>query len=542
MKHVLHFLLFFLSVSTLSAQDLLRGPYQQAATTNSIKILWRTSEATVGWVKVGDTPDNLDRTFTEDKANVDHIVQVTGLSPYTKYYYAVGYGDVTLASGIDHYILTNKAYGDTSGMSVWVIGDAGKANEPQRLARNAFIEHSKEKPVDFFIQLGDNAYSDGTDEEYQRKVFSRDYAYDSIMRYLHFYTTPGNHDYNSVRPDVLDYVNAAKTTGPFFDIHEFPINGEAGGVPSGTELYYSFDYGHVHFISLNSEIFPWTGQGESPMKIWLRQDLAQNKQPWTVVIFHQPPYSSGSHVSDDFWELMMFNMRTYFLPILEGAGVDLVLCGHSHVYERSYLINGHYKKSWEFSGSHLVQGGSGNPDLGETYVKQPGGKGTVYSVIGNSGSYTSEDDFPAKLHPVFYTRDAGRDVTGSIVLNVTGSLLQVEYINRFGEILDKYAIFKQIESQATPVKENYADKMGLSAYPNPSSDKLEINYKSVSASKANILVTDLSGKQVLSQQAGTTGGNAVVSINGWKQLPAGQYVVSVEIDGNIGSLSVVKAK
>mgnify|MGYP003493331216 FL=1 len=61
MKNLLHFFLFAFLVNTIQAQDLIRGPYQQSATTNSIKIMWRTSESTIGWVKIGDTPDNLDR-------------------------------------------------------------------------------------------------------------------------------------------------------------------------------------------------------------------------------------------------------------------------------------------------------------------------------------------------------------------------------------------------------------------------------------------------------------------------------------------------
>lgn len=50
----------------------------------------------------------------------------------------------------------------------------------------------------------------------------------------------------------------------------------------------------------------------------------------------------GSHNSDNFWEVNMASMRDKVIPVLERYGVDLILCGHSHVYERSYLINKHY--------------------------------------------------------------------------------------------------------------------------------------------------------------------------------------------------------
>ncbi|HUH72950.1 MAG TPA: metallophosphoesterase [Chitinophagales bacterium] len=543
MKKLLHFILFALLVNTAQAQDLIRGPYQQSATTQSVKIMWRTSEASNSWVKVGDTPDNLDRVFSIEDLNIDHNILVTGLLPHTKYYYSIGHDDVTLASGDNHYILTAKAYGDTTGFSFWTIGDAGKANNPQVMARDAFLEHTKDKPVDFAIMLGDNAYQNGTDEEYQQKVFGSEFGYDSILRYLHYYPTPGNHDYNILRGDnILNYLDPTIDKGPYYDIHEVFKNGEGGGVPSGTEIYYSFDYGHVHFISLNSETFPWTRTDPSPMKKWLRKDLEANKLPWTIVIFHQPPFTSGSHSSDDSYEFMMMHMRKYMLPILEEAGVDLVLNGHSHVYERSYLINGFYLGSYAFDPAiHGVNMTSGNPDLGETYVKEAGGKGTVYSVIGNSGSYTSEGSFPTKMHPVHLLRDAGKDVTGSIVVDVTGSTLNVEYINRFGEILDKYSIFKQIEAVPTSIKENYVDIFEMTAYPNPSSDVLSINFNNPSMSKANITVSDMTGRQVLAQEA-TGQGSATVQVNGWNQLAAGNYVVSLNVNGKLGSITVAKAE
>ncbi len=543
MKKLLHFILFAFLINTVQAQELIRGPYQQNATTSSIKIMWRTSEATNSWVKIGDTPDNLDRVFSNDALEIDHNILVTDMLPYTKYYYAIGHDDVTLASGLDHYILTNKPYGDTTGFSFWTIGDAGKANIPQILAKQAFLEHTKDKPVDFMIMLGDNAYQDGTDEEYQQKVFGNEYGYDSILRYLHYYPTPGNHDYNILRSSsILDYLNPFIDSGPYYDIHEVPKNGESGGFPSGTEIYYSFDYGHVHFISLNSETFQWTGNNASPMKTWLNKDLAANKLPWTIVIWHQPPFTAGSHVSDDSYEFMMMHMRQYMLPILEAAGVDLVLNGHSHVYERSYLLNGYYRGTSAFNPEiHTLSTKSGNPDLGETYVKEAGGKGTVYSVIGNSGSYTSEGSFPNKMHPANIIRDAGKDVTGSIVVDVTGSRLNVEYINRFGEVLDKYEIFKQIEAVPTNIKENYVDLFEMTAYPNPSSDVLSIAYVNPSMTKANLTVTDMTGRQVLAQEA-TGQGQGSIQVNGWKQLPAGNYVVSLNVNGNLGSINVVKSE
>lgn len=72
---------------------------------------------------------------------------------------------------------------------------------------------------------------------------------------------------------------------------------------------------------------------------WLRDDLTANTLQWVVVYFHHPPYSKGSHNSDASTELI--DMRQNIIPLLEQHGVDLVMSGHSHSYERSFFIKNH---------------------------------------------------------------------------------------------------------------------------------------------------------------------------------------------------------
>ena len=81
-------------------------------------------------------------------------------------------------------------------------------------------------------------------------------------------------------------------TGPYYDIFTLPKEAEAGGVPSGTEAYYSFDYANIHFVCLNSEGMSSIG---SAMLSWLAQDLAATSQDWTIAFWHRPPYSKGHH-------------------------------------------------------------------------------------------------------------------------------------------------------------------------------------------------------------------------------------------------------
>lgn len=162
------------------------------------------------------------------------------------------------------------------------------------------------------------------------------------------------------------------------------------GVASGSEAYYSIDHGLAHIVCLDSE--DTDTDPTAPMATWLVADLAAARaagQQWLLAFWHHPPYSKGSHDSDT--EHSLIAMREVFLPILEGAGVDLVMTGHSHVYERSKLIDGHYGVSSTFnSGTHVTQSGGGGP--GDPYIKPPGlvpHSGAVYIVAGSAGALSS---------------------------------------------------------------------------------------------------------------------------------------------------------
>jgi hypothetical protein len=90
------------------------------------------------------------------------------------------------------------------------------------------------------LQLGDNAYNSGLDNEFQVAVFD---MYPTMLRKTPFWSCLGNHETAQATAFVDTY--------PYFDIYTLPTAGEAGGVASGTEHYYSFNYGNIHFIALD---------------------------------------------------------------------------------------------------------------------------------------------------------------------------------------------------------------------------------------------------------------------------------------------------
>jgi hypothetical protein len=287
--------------------------------------------------------------------------------------------------------------------------------------RDAYYNYTGARDTDVWLLLGDNAYQLGTDDEYQRGFFD---VYPDMLRKTVVWSTIGNHEYY---------------TDVYLSIFNFPKNGEAGGVASGVENYYSFDYGNIHFVNL-AGYYSGSRLTNAPMCNWLKADLEANTNKWLIAFWHQPPYTKGTHDSD--WEQDHVEMRQNAVPILESYGVDLVLCGHSHVYERSYLLRGHYGSSWELEPSMILDSGSGRMDDTGPYVKQTSGSnadhGTVYSVVGSSG--WNVNCCGGLDHPAMY-KSLG--VRGSLVLDVDGDTLHGKFLRETGAIDDYFTIVKE---------------------------------------------------------------------------------------------------
>src|SRR5215831_14558568 len=113
--------------------------------------------------------------------------------------------------------------------------------------------------------------------------------------------------------------------------------------------------------------------------LWIKKDLEANmNKGWVIVFTHFPPYSMGSHNSDT--ESGLYEMRKNVIPILERYGVVLIICGHSHVYERSRLMQGYYGEEKDFdSTKYDLSNSSGSIDGNKNpspYVKGSDNKGT----------------------------------------------------------------------------------------------------------------------------------------------------------------------
>ncbi|CAN5370904.1 hypothetical protein BH09BAC1_BH09BAC1_05510 [soil metagenome] len=531
-----------------TAQNLVRGPYLQMPTSSSIILRWRTDAPSIGRVNYGSAANALTQQLEETTATTEHEIKITGLQPYTTYYYSVGNGATRLAGGNNqHHFKTSPVIGTVQPIRIWAIGDFGKANQEQIQVRQSFQNYSQGKETDVWIWLGDNAYQDGTDAEYQAKVFDATYGYDSLFRFMPFMPCPGNHDYNLIAPPFSN-INPVNHTGAYYDIVNVPTQGEAGGVPSGHELYYSYDYGNVHMIALNSELGSlgsaandWIGINSmntfttSPMLEWLRDDLEANTKPWVIAYFHQPPYTKGSHSSDDAIEIYMKAMRQNYIPVLEEYGVDLVINGHSHVYERSFPIEGHYgnSSSWD-AAANLVSPQCGHDQIGEPYVKYTFGpnknRGTIYAVVGCSAS---KETGSSLNHPVMCYSAGGDSIIGSFIIEVNGNRLDAHFLRADGALLDSFTIMKVdttvgIVDVSSPVRD-------VKVYPNPFSGKTNISYSLATGSTVTLELFDLSGHmwRLQSHTEQPAGEHQFVLDAKKYNLAAGSYIFQVKTqDGN----------
>jgi hypothetical protein len=424
---------FNLELTSAAAVSVTRGPYLQLGTPSSTVVRWRTSAPIIGRVQYGQSAGAHTWAAQESTATTEHAVTLTGLLPNTTYYYTVGTDTAVLAGGdATHFFLTPPVAGTAKATRVWVLGDSGTANANARAVRDAYYAFTGTRHTNLWLMLGDNAYTNGTDAEYQAAVFN---VFPTMLRKSVLWSTLGNHDGLSA--------DSASQTGPYYNIFTLPKAGEAGGLASGTEAYYSFDYANIHFISLES--FETNRSATGPMLTWLRNDLASTNQPWIIAFFHHPPYSKGSHDSDVDVELR--EMRQNALPILEDAGVDLVLSGHSHSYERSFLIDGHYGTSGTFTAALKKNGGSGREDGTGAYRKPSFGmaahEGAVYAVAGSSGQASGG----ALNHPAMFL---SLNSLGSLVLDVNGNRLDAAFLDEAGVRRDYFTILKGTAAATAP--------------------------------------------------------------------------------------------
>ncbi len=402
--------------------------------------------------------------FTVDETNnefTEHEIVITNLGPETKYFYEIldESDNIIVGGEPDYYFMTNPVRGTANNTRIWVLGDSGaggrefpgsfgfnpNAGNKAREVKTGFYNwNDGSDHVDIMLMLGDNAYLNGLEGEHEHGVFK---MYQESLRNSVLWPVVGNHEFDL---EIITFTNSVLQTGAHYSNFTLPKAGEAGGSPSGSEAYYSFDYGNAHFICLES--VESDSSFVDSMKSWLMSDLSttiSDGQKWIIAFWHHPPYSKGTHDTDNVSrEPESKFIREEILPILETHGVDLVLIGHSHAFERAMFIHGHYDVSNTFDKSKMAIDTGDGDETGTdgAYIKS-GSEGTVYtvagsaSVLGSFRSFSFVEGDPTTFHPVMVE---SLQKFGSVVLDIStdGKRIDTYFISTLGNELDHFVLKK----------------------------------------------------------------------------------------------------
>ncbi|MBA2538855.1 MAG: metallophosphoesterase, partial [Deltaproteobacteria bacterium] len=231
-----------------------REPYLQQVTETSAMIGWVTTGATVQHVDIS-TPS------FESLSSVDGVLQadslrrggeqqmwatIGGLSARTIECYTLEADGTTLTEPIG--FRTAPPLDSADPIRFLAFGDSGGGGADQLELRDRMLEY----PYDLIIHTGDVAYDDGTIDQFDANVFG---VYPELFKHLPFYPAAGNHEYNTL------------AGAPFREVFALP----------GTEKWYSYDWGRVHFAALDTEA------DYATQMAWLDQDLAATDRPWKIV-------------------------------------------------------------------------------------------------------------------------------------------------------------------------------------------------------------------------------------------------------------------
>jgi len=453
-------------IPTPGGADLFRYPYLQSESATQIKVLWATNTTATGKLKYKKLTDkawatvsSTKKTYTATKTGLaknftQHKVVLNSLTPGTKYVYSITQKGRVLARNVPFKTMPASS----NPVNFVVFGDSGTEYSQPRDVRNAIIKKDRKGnlvyPHDFIIGVGDLAYYGGSFKEFNSRFFDqlsgkrdRGDGLNSILATRPFFGSLGNHEYAD------DDSGATLPTG-YLESFSLPV---MSGMPTkDAERYYSFDAGDTHFVIVDSMKFAGRNIRMNEMLSWLDTDLGNSSKKWKLVFFHHSIFSNGPHGT---WGDMRENqlMKAKMVPILQNHGVQLVMFGHDHFYQRSKplsvnssgdIVRDANKNIIETNGIVYVCTGNGGASLADRN-EQPSTPGSpLWRKQVNE--YYEGYDFVAYRNgaPVLFDDpERGNDAPTTPVnrwgfthVTATRNALTVTAYNYDGEIMDQFTI------------------------------------------------------------------------------------------------------
>lgn len=392
---------------------------------HSFVITWTTFNETTTQVECGLDPRHLDLTLTgsqelfidggpEHRRQFIHrvVVNGSGLTPLTAYYYRVGSPNYGWS---DLFWFKTYPKGQDWSSRLAIYGDLGNVNG---VSLPQLQEDTQQGLYDMIIHVGDFAYDMDWENGRRGDEFMR--QIEPIAAYVPYMTCPGNHE------PMYNFSNYKYR-------FSMPDGRDINKASQDKDMFYSFNLGPVHFISINSEAYYFLNYGLHPVirqYNWLIQDLKEadlpenrSKRPWIVIYGHRPMYCSDADRDD----CTKTTARTRIgLPLLHLFGleelllkynVDLAIWAHEHDFERFWPVY-----DWKvFNGS-----------FSQPYVNP---RAPVHIVTGSAGCQEKHDSWlPLPEVTAFRSMDYG--FTKLTAHNQTHLELQQVSVDKGGEIID----------------------------------------------------------------------------------------------------------
>ncbi len=368
----------------VSSLSFIVEPYLQQVENDSFHVLWETSSSGKGMVKLGVAEYNVlkpkfDRLFQEEALGTFHRVVVDGLKVDENYFYQVltiGEKGDTIRGTITPLHIPDY---EQMPVSFAVVGDT--QNSPAIWGHLSELIY-QERPS-FIVHVGDLVQNGYNKADWVDEFFKPAH---NLFRFCPFYSAIGNHEQNHAN---------------YYQYVDFP----------GSEWFYTVKKGDVLFIFVdtNKDILPGSEQYSK-----LQQLLAASTESWKIVVHHHPVYVSEEGFYGNTWfqrNLHGDPNEMHLKKLYETYGVDLVLNGHAHFYERT----------WPLRNDRV------DAENGVTYVTTGGGNNEYSKHAANKAWY-----------------DARTRVTNHFLyLSIIGEKLYGRAIDSLGNTFDDWTIEKK---------------------------------------------------------------------------------------------------
>ena len=254
--------------------------------------------------------------------------------------------------------------GLADSLKVAVIGDNGTGSREQYEVGRQMAAHHQEFPFEIVLMMGDNLYGGQQSNDFVEK-FERPYQA-LLSTGVKFFAAIGNHD------------------DPNADIRypPFGMNGSR---------YYTYTRKNVRFVVADTNYL------DPAQFAWIENTLKSSSEQWKIVYFHHPLYSNGDRHGSN------IELRVRLEPLLVAHGVDIVMSGHDHMYER---------------------------------IKPQ--KGITYFVIGSGGQLRKGGIAPSSITAAGFADDQA-----FTLMDVAGRELRFQTISRIGKIVDSGIIYSR---------------------------------------------------------------------------------------------------